>query len=185
MKVRLISCLALVAISPFLQADDSLYCPQNHAYISVGMSTDQVISACGEPVSKKESDLPLIQKVPVQQLIYNHKGTSTGFYGVWNIPTGNGGTSLKIDIVNNKVKSIQLDGSDSNAVSICGSTSIQEGDAVGKVYGACGNPSLVNSSFLKEAVPTASKPQIWIYQPGQYQQPVNLTFVDGKLQSIN
>lgn len=174
------------SLLPFsLVADQSLYCPQNHGYINVGMTSAQVISACGQPISKQDSNQPLLQKIPVQQLIYNNKGTGSGFYGVWNVPTGNGGAQLEVDVVNNKVKSIKLNGGDTNAMSICGGRSIQAGDPVGKVYGACGSPSLVNNTFINQMVPTPQKPQIWIYQPGQYQPTVSLTFIDGKLQSIN
>ncbi|MFT4058324.1 MAG: DUF2845 domain-containing protein [Legionella sp.] len=176
-----------LAILPFsLFADtQSLYCPQNHRYINVGMTMDQVIAACGQPLSKQDSNQPVTQKIPVTQMIYNNKGTSTAFYGVWNLPTGNGGVQLEIDIVNKKVKNIRLNNSNSNAVSICRGNSIQVGDPATKVYYSCGTPSLVNNSYINEVVPTSSKPQIWLYQPGEYQPTVTLTFVEGKLQSID
>ena len=185
MNVKLTACSLLSVLSFTLYADQSFYCPQNHAYINVGMTQDQVIGACGEPVSKQESNQPLLQKIPVQQLIYNNQGSDTAFYGVWNLQTGtSGGAQLQIDVVNNKVSGIKLNGSSSNAFSICGGNSIQVGDPVGKVYGSCGNPSLVNNTYVNQVIPNA-KPIIWTYQPGQYQSPVSLTFVNGKLQSIN
>lgn len=178
---------ALVILPFSLFADtQSLYCPQNHAYINVGMTQDEVIAACGQPISQQDSNQPALRKIPVQQLIYNNKGSETAFYGIWNMPTGDtGGAQLEINIVDQKVRSIKLNGSDSNAVSLCGSTSIQAGDPVEKVYYSCGTPSVTNNTYINEVVPTAEKPQIWIYQPGQYQSAVTLTFVDGKLQSIN
>ena len=87
--------------------DQSYYCPQNHGYINIGMTPDQVISACGQPLSQQESNQPILQKIPVQQLIYNHQGTETAFYGVWNIPTGSGGTQLQVDIVNNRLNQLK------------------------------------------------------------------------------
>lgn len=178
--------LALVILPFSLFADtQSFYCPQNHGYINVGMSMDQVISACGQPLSKQDSNQPLTQKVPVMQLIYNNKGASTAFYGVWNLSTGTSGSQLEINIVDKKVKSIRLNSSDSNAVSICGGNSIQAGDPVEKVYYSCGSPSITNNTYINEVVPTTEKPQVWLYQPGEYQSSVTLTFVDGKLQSIN
>ena len=60
----------------------SFYCPQNHGYINVGMSPDQVIGACGEPLSKQQSNQPITQRVPVQQLIFNAVGGQKAFYGV-------------------------------------------------------------------------------------------------------
>lgn len=180
------SSLALFLLPLSLFADtQSFYCPQNHGYINIGMTPDQVIAACGQPLSQQDSNQPVLQKVPMQQLIYNNKGTSTAFYGVWNMPTGNGGVQLQIDIMNNKVRSIKINSSDSNAASICEGNSIQVGDPVEKVYYACGSPSLTNNTYVNQVVPSAEKPKVWIYQPGEYQAPVTLTFVDGKLQSIN
>lgn len=163
----------------------SLYCPQNHAFIYVGMNTDQVISACGQPINQQDSNQPATQRIPVQQLIYNNKGASTVFYGVWNITTGFNASKLEVDLVNNKVKSIRLNGSNTNAMSICGGTNIQEGDSVEKVYSSCGSPTLTNTTYMNVLIPTQHKPQIWTYQPGQYQPAVSLTFVNGRLQSIN
>ncbi|MGC1183487.1 DUF2845 domain-containing protein [Legionella sp.] len=186
MKLTFSIKLALVILPFSLFANSqSLYCPQNHAYINIGMTPDQVIAACGQPVSQQESNQPVTQKIPVQQLIYNNKGTTTVFYGVWNIPTGNGGAQLEINIVDRKVKSIKLNGSDSNAISICGGNNFQIGDPIDKVYYSCGSPSITNNTFINEIVPSAQKPQVWIFQPDQYQPSVTLTFVDGRLQSIN
>ncbi|KGP63388.1 hypothetical protein EP47_02235 [Legionella norrlandica] len=197
MKSTLFTSLALLLVPFSLMGDQSLYCPQNHAYINVGMSMDQVIAACGEPLSKQDSNQPLLQKIPVQQLIYNNLGstdglysgslnvpTGTAFYGVWNIPTGSSGIQLEVDILNNKVQALKVNGGDTNAFSLCGDTSIQVGDPASKVYGACGSPNLVNNTYINQPVPTATKPQIWVYQPGPYQPAFSLTFVDGKLQSI-
>lgn len=87
-------------------------------------------------------------------------------------------------MVNQKVKYIKLNGSNSNAVSICKGTNIQPGDPIQKVYYSCGSPSVTNNTYINEVVPTAEKPQVWIYQPGQYQSAVTMTFVNGKLYSI-
>lgn len=185
MKLKLTASCILFVLPFSLIADQSIYCPQNHAYINLGMTVDQVIAACGQPLSQQESNQPILQKIPVQQLIYNNQGADTAFYGVWTTPTGNGGAQLEVDIVNNKVQSIKINGSDSNSFSICGGTNIEAGDPVGKVYSACGSPSVVNNTYINQVVNTTQKPQVWVYQPGQYQQSVTLTFVNGKLQSIN
>lgn len=178
--------IACMFVPTCLWADNqSLFCPQNNSYIHTGMTAAEVTSACGKPLSQQESNQPVVQKVAVQQFIYNNKGTNSAFYGVWNLPTGNGGAQLEINIVNKKVKSIKLNSSGSNAVSICGGNSIQIDDPVERVYSSCGNPSLTNNTYINEVVPSAEKPQIWIYQPGQYQPSVSLTFVNGRLQSIN
>jgi len=185
MKLKVLTALLTAALPCSLFAAQSLYCPQNHAYIHIGMTTNEVIAACGQPLGKQESNQPIFQKIPVQQLIYNNKGTDTVFYGVWNLPTGNGGATLEVDIVDKVVKGVKMNGTDNKAFSICGGVSIQIGDPIGKVFGACGSPSIVNNTYVNQIVPTAKKPENWLYQPGQYQPPVSLTFVDGKLQSIN
>lgn len=185
MKLKWIILFILFVLPFSLFADPAFYCPQNHGYINIGMTPEQVIAACGQPISKQDSNQPVFQKVPVQQLIFNNEGTETAFYGVWEIQTGSGGARMEVDIVDQQVKGIKLNGNGSNSVSICGGSGIQIGDPVGKVYGLCGSPSLVNNTYINQIVPSTQKPQVWIYQPGQYQPPVTLTFVNGKLQSIN
>jgi hypothetical protein len=180
-------------------ASDSFYCPQNSGYINVGMSQAQVIAACGQPLSKQQSNQPVTERVPVKQLIYNNQGNNKAFYGVWALPIGTsnsgmlqpfggnsgGGAQLQVNIINNKIDSVLLNGSNTNAFTICGGSNIQVGDPMGSVYGACGTPSLVNTTYINQIIPSSTKPEIWVYQPGQYQSPVSLTFVDGKLQSID
>lgn len=196
---RIIHCLTLCCLSNLSFADNSLYCPQNHGYISLGMTEQQVIGACGQPTSKQDSNKPVMQKIPLKQLIYNDQGGATVFYGQFALPIGTGanygspglrqklntGVSLQVDVVNNKVYSINVNGSASNAFSICNNQNIQVGDPASKVYGACGSPSLVNTTFLNQPIPSKTKPQIWIFQTGPYDPTISLTFVDGKLQSIN
>ncbi|ARB91914.1 DUF2845 domain-containing protein [Legionella longbeachae] len=205
MKLTLYRYISLgLFILPFsLFADtQSYYCPQNHGYINLGMTPDQVIAACGQPISQQESNQPVLQKIPMQQLIYNNAGASnayagvwqvpgttpagsgSAYYNVWSIPQPNSGAQLEVDVVNQKVKYIKLNGSNSNAVSICSGANIQPGDPIQKVYYSCGSPTVTNNTYINEVVPTAQKPQVWIYQPGQYQSAVTMTFVNGKLYSI-
>src|SRR5688500_19779957 len=47
-----------------------------------------------------------------------------------------GGAQLQIEIINNKVSSIALNGSSTNAFSICGGRSIEVGDPASFVYSA-------------------------------------------------
>lgn len=179
-------------------AAQSIYCPQRSGYINVGMTQDQVIAACGQPLSKQQSNTPVMQRIPVQQLLYNNQGAPKAFYGVWAIPVGNsnrgllqpfgsntGGAQLQVDIVDNKVSAVKINGSDTNAFSICDDENIEIGDPASKVLANCGDPSLVNNTFINQPIASTEKPEVWIYQPGQYQSPVSLTFVNGKLQSID
>lgn len=185
MTLRTYLALGFFGCSLPLWSIGSFYCPQNHAYINLGMTVDKVIAACGSPVSQQDSNQPLVQKIPVQQFIYNNQGTSSAFYGVWNIPTGSGGTSLHVDVINNKIANFSINGSNTNASSICAGASIEIGEPVTNLYNACGNPDVINDTYVNQEVPTNQKPVIWIYQFGPYQPAVSLTFVNGKLQSIN
>jgi hypothetical protein len=186
MSIRIALALGLISFSfNAMAGEQSYYCPQNHRYINLGMTTDDVLAACGQPLSQQQSNRPIMQKVQVQQLMYNNMGSEKVFYGVWAINTGyNGGAQLQVDIVDNKVRSVNINGSGTNAFSICGGISIQAGDPASKVYGACGNPSTVNNTFINQPLQSNAKTQIWIYQPTQFQSPITLTFVNGKLQSI-
>ena len=181
-----------IALLPFpALAMDSIYCPQRQGYINTGMTDNQVINACGQPLSKRETNTQVVEKIPVTQLIYTtlNQGAVypglTSYYTMWSLPSGSTGTSLQINVIDNKVTGISINGSNSNAMSICGGTSVQIGDDVGNVYSACGNPSLVNNTFINRPVPRSQHPEVWVYQINQYQPPISLTFVNGQLQSIN
>lgn len=185
MKLKLLLYLMSSMMPITLFGAQSLYCPQNHGTIRVGMTPDQVIAACGQPSSMQESDQPVYRKVPVQQLIFNNQGTATAFYGPWTIPTRATGSRLEVDVIDNKVKAIRMNGGEMNSFSICEGVPIQINDPVAKVYNACGSPSLVNNTFINTAIQSNDQPKIWIYQTTPYQPPIVLTFIDGKLQSIN
>ena len=196
LKILFLNGLSAMAFA----SQDSFYCPQHSGFIKPGMTTDEVIAACGMPISQQDSNKPVMQKVPVKQLHFNNQGQATAFYGVWAIPGGasnygeyqpfnepntGGGTQLQVDIINDEVHSIKINGTDSNAFSICGGVNISSGDPLSKVLGACGSPTITNNTYINVPVQGKSKPQIWIYQAGQYQPPVTLIILDGHLISIN
>jgi len=194
MKARyLIFCL-LPFSAPLWAADGSLFCPKHYGYIQPGMTKNEVIAACGEPVSKQESNRPITEKVPMLQMFYNNMGTpqvqpspvtpNSIYHGLYTNPISISGAQLQIEIVDNKVYNVLLNGSDTNAFSICSGTYIEKGDPVGKVYGACGSPELTNKTYVDAIIPSNKKPEIWIYQLDQYQPSVRMTFVDGKLHAI-
>lgn len=197
-RFSLAASLSLFACQNAIASLNSFYCPERAGFIQPGMNMQSVMNACGNPLSRQESNQPVMQRIPVQQLIYNNVGAPTAFYGVWQItggssnygifqPFGNnqGGVSLEVNLVDNKVRSIKMNGSETNSASICQELSFSVGDPASSVYNACGTPSLVNESFLEQPVPGGDKPEVWIYQPNQFQAPLRLTFVNGKLQSID
>lgn len=174
-------------------AAGSLYCPQKQGYISIGMTSDQVIQRCGQPMTKQNSsEIRVAEKIPVTQLIYTtlNQGAIygysglTSYYTMWSLPSGSNGTSLRFSIIDNKVTAVNINGSSTNAMSICDGVSIQIGDDANKIYSACGNPSLINETFINQPVPKKQNPEVWIYQINQYQPTIHLTFINGKLQSI-
>lgn len=183
--------VSLLAATPAL-AVSQLYCPQNSGYINIGMTQSEVLAACGEPLTKQQSNAPVTQKVPMQQFIYNtlntgsvYPGLNPTYYDYWSLPSGAYGISLEVDIVNDKVSAVRINGSGTNAMSVCGGTNVQIGDNANKVTMACGSPSMVNNSFINQTVPSNTRPELWVYQVNQYQSPSSLTFVNGKLQSID
>lgn len=176
---------AWISLSSMGFATQSVYCPQNHGYIKLGMTPAEVLTNCGQPSVKQQSNRPVMQQVNVEQLIYNSQGAQRAFYNVWSIPVGNEvGVQLEVDVTNNKVSAVRMNGSNSNAFTICGGTGIQIGDPVSKVYNACGNPSLVNNTYIYQPIASTQKPEIWTYQ-SQFGPSLSLTFVNGTLQSIN
>lgn len=173
-------------------AAQSIYCPGNHDYIKVGMSEAQVLSACGQPTRSSGDDEEVTQRVEVKQLLYTtlNQGndvypTLNPLYTMWSLPSGSTGITLEIDIVNNKVRNVSLNGSSSNSTSVCSGGSISPGDDESKVYSVCGSPQLVNTTYVNMPIPNSQKPKVWTYKPDPYQPEFRLTFTNGQLQSID
>lgn len=190
---------------------DNFYCPTNHGFIQIGMSQAQVLTACGNPTVKKQSVQPATRKVPVLQLIYNNKDTRNAFYGYWNLSVSqSSGSQLQIDIVQNKVYSIMMNGESTNATSLCTAHNppipmqgmagrsqaaslstqyeaepISVGDSASKAYMLCGNPSTTNNSYVNAILSTTEPTYIWTYDLGPYQPGFTLTFVGNQLVSID
>ena len=163
---------------------NSLYCPKNARFIKLGMTQSEVTQACGQPLKVDKKKEYGTKKVKVKQLIYNRLSGRTAFYGPYEITTGSGGSQVTINIQNNKVAGITLNGSSSNAFSLCYGNSVAVGDPENTVYNACGSPSTVNNTFINVPTGQTNDVAVWVYQLYQYQPAVRLTFVNGKLQSI-
>lgn len=184
-KHLLITVLILLFQAKVVFAVPNIYCPVNHAYISIGMTKEQVIAACGEPKRKEKSQASYKKKIPMIQLMYNSRGSQKAFYGVWSLSVGvTTGSGLEVDIVDNKVYSVQVNGEQSKAFSICKGIPIVKGDPVSKVYNACGNPSTLNNTYIEKVVSDSSYPETWYYI-FPYQDSIRITFVDDKLIGIN
>ena len=190
--------LALVGsmILPSVMWAQGVFCPQRNGVVKIGMTQEEVIAACGDPLSKEDSNKPLMRKVPIVQMTYQSLGQKSAFYGVWALPIGqtntgtlntfggnNGGARLQVTLADGKVESAMLDGSSTNAFSLCGQN-VKIGDPGDDVYSACGEPSVSNESFIWKPIKGKTKPQVWTYQLNPYDPPMSLTFIDGQLKSI-
>ena len=194
MKSQCLFALSIAFLPVTSFSMNSFYCPQKQGYINIGMTNSQVLELCGQPIGKEDSsEFQITEKVPVTQLIYTtlNQGAIygysglTSYYNMWSLPSGSTGTSLRVSVVDNQVKAVDINGSNTNTMTLCGGATIQVGDDINKVYSACGTPSLVNNTFVTQLIPKNKHPEVWIYQIDQYQPTIHLTFIDGKLQSID
>jgi hypothetical protein len=194
MRSIIISAVSLgICLSSPVFANDSVFCPGNNGYINTGMTMSQVVSACGQPSSIEQAKQAAVKRVPVTQLIYTNVqrgAVYSGYditYQMWSLPSGSTQLSFEVDVIDNKVSAIKMNGSSSNATNICGDsdTAIQIGASADDVYSACGAPSAVNQTYINQPIPSNTKPIVWNYNFGQYQPSLHLTFLDGILQSIN
>jgi len=193
MKLYLPLTVGFLLLPLVSQADNSYYCPQNHAYIDVGMTEAQVLAACGQPTSVRASSNAVVEQIPVTQLIYTSLNQGAVYfypginplYNMWSLPSGSQGTNVEVNLIHDQITSIKINGSGTNALSVCEGGSVQIGDNVAQLYRACGGPSLVNNTYINQTVPSSARPQVWTYTIDQYQPSISLTFVNGILQSIH
>ena len=199
-----ITVLNLLVIPVGLVFSEQAYCPQGHAFIQLGMTESEILSACGKPTQQMKSPQAATERIPVTQLIYssisqvnpypgqvnamsnNWYPGLTNIFNQWSLPTAtNEAFKLEVDIVNNKVTSIRMNGGGTNALTMCPGRPIQVGDDINDVYSSCGSPETTNTTYKNVVIPSKEKPVIWIYEVDQYSPNLRLTFIDGKLQSID
>lgn len=184
--------VTLLIFTNIILADDSYYCAKNHAYINVGMTQDQVLASCGNPSSVKDSRGSVVQQIPMTQLIYTDINKGAVFfypgidrvYSLFSLPSGSTGNTITVDIINDQISAIKINGVNSNALSMCKQGSVQIGDSTSAIYNACGAPDNINQTYVNRSVPGQQKPQVWIYDSQNYQPGFTLTFINGILQSI-
>lgn len=178
---------ALIILTSSLgHAKNSFYCPQNHGYIKEGMSESQVLQACGKPTNKSSSKQPASRNIKVTSLVFNNVGSKNALRNGFSVTFGNeGGTSLSVNIVDNKVSDMLVDGQTSTSTNICSGANIQVGDNATKVISSCGSPSVTNTSVRQVFLNGQQEVTNWSYVGNRAQPNFSLTFVNGKLQSIN
>lgn len=182
----------LILLYPGIYLAQGYYCPQNHSYVNTGMTKAQVIGACGEPQNILDStDNKIEQRIPVKQLIYLKLNRGAVFttmdmiYDTWSLPSGSEGLAVEVSIINNKVSGFKMNGAETNALTVCGGSSLFIGDDEFRVYNACGTPSMTNNSYIMQTIPSSQKPEVWVYQSDEYSPQVRMTFIDGILQFIS
>lgn len=197
---------SLPSIALAVNSLNQFYCPQGHNTIKIGMTADQVEALCGEAQIIHDDTQRVVQNVAATRLIYNRINKGSIYY--WNLnkvydqfslPSGSNDSSMTYIIVDNKVRSINIQGNDIQNTTACsysgsaefpGGTnptiqvSINVGDPVAKVYQYCGSPSYTDQTYLELPVPQSEKPERWQYKLDQYQPTYQLIFIRGILTSI-
>jgi hypothetical protein len=189
--IKHIGLLSLLLITTTSFAEQApFYCPQKHGYVRIGMTESEVLNACGQPSSIEKSKQAAVEQVPVTQLIYttlNPNPVYEGYklvYRMWSLPIGSQGSSLEVDIIDQKITAIRFNGESTNASSVCDNRSFAVGDLADTVFTACGNPSHVNQTFVNRRIQSKSKPVTWVYSSDPYQPTFRLIFLDGRLRAM-
>jgi hypothetical protein len=186
-------------------AMDGFYCAQKHAFIRVGMTIDEVLQGCGAPQMRQESG-NIVRNQPMTRLSYNnmYKGPVyywdlNKVYHIFSIPSSSNNSTVTVDIVDNKVRSVNLNGNGVQGTNACqypGSTqfggnpsysngaSISVGDSYEQVIQACGNPDYTDETFMPVPVSKSDNPELWIYKMDQYNPSYHLIFINGVLKSV-
>lgn len=172
--------LALLSSNSFADT----YCPSKGGYIKIGMTTDEVIQACGQPESVQKKRVYPTRNVAAQQLVYNF-GEGTGGLGNMTFTTGtNYAGSLMVNMFANKIKDITLNGKSVQGASVCPGGMIKVGDNANVVQNACGNPNIKNHSFQKIPNGKAVNEETWTIKSSDYGPTLTLVFYNGTLQSV-
>ena len=186
-------------------AMDGFYCAQKHTYIRVGMTAEEVLSNCGAPQMHQQGG-NIVRNVPVTRLSYNnmYKGPVyywdlNKVYHIFSIPSSSNNSTVTVDIVDNKVRSVNLNGNGVQGTTACqypGSTQfggnpsysngapISVGDSYEDVLHACGTPDYTDETFTQVPVSKSDRPELWIYKLDQYNPSYHLTFIQGILKDV-
>ena len=165
---------------------NSMYCATKGGFIQLGMSMEQVIQACGEPINKSKILVPNMRKIKVIQLIYRISSMAgRDSYKYEFNPGGSTTFNLMITIVADKVSNISYNNANTNGASVCQNGPIAIGYTLAQVRQSCGDPDGINHSF--QNIPQGNAPvkqETWSFKDGQYGKSFTLTFKNGILESI-
>ena len=119
----------------------AFFCPTNFNQIEIGMTLDQVSTACGKPSSTKDVT---IQNDNVPQEWSYFIPQSVGV-SAFQQAQGTLKTSIAFD-ANGKAVNISVNGLGVGASTICGGQQIQLGDTKDSITKACGDPTFKNKA---------------------------------------
>jgi hypothetical protein len=175
---------------------ESFYCPKGQ-YVNKGMSEEQVVAACGEPVTKELLDEPAMKQEQVEELIYTLPADFLQeFNRILEPPRAGGHVTVVFTIMDGKVSSIEVDDKEFSSTGICGKRKVTDvrtvgvatisiGDSRRKVFTRCDRPSFVNKATRPVPLGDGNVPvSIWTYDFGPYQPKVYMRFIDEKLDSV-
>lgn len=201
-----IACFLSNAI--YAKTIDGFFCAQSNMNIRNGMSTDDVLKACGQPQGQTDPDQKIMKNVPVTRYNYNNLNRGPLYfwkldnvYSLFSQPSGGQTSRLSVIVVDGKIKNLILNGAQVKTTDACsqiGSTTygtgagssptpdatLNIGDDASNIINYCGSPDLQDQSYMPVPVPRSEQPQQWIYKVDQYHPKYTLTFVKGILQSI-
>lgn len=205
--MHFIHLIAICSLSSSVFALDNLYCAQGNGVVKLGMTTDEVRQACGIPLTMQTNNARIVKKQPITRLSYNDLSQGAVYYWdlnkvyhIFSIPSNQSKSNLTIDIMDNKVKSVYLNGGSINGTGACNfkgattfggppgptnETVISVGDPVDKVYMACGSPDYQDDTFIEVPIPSSDKPEVWIYKLDSFNPSYRLTFIQGILKGID
>lgn len=176
MKLRFLGLCILLA-APCLWAE-AYYCTNSSRLVSIGMSVNDVIQACGTPAQNKTET--------VQQAIDRKILNQWGYFSKQNRApwTKTVPAELMISLYANKVERIMINNQPvQGGIDCFGNGLIQLGDAADKVLRYCGQPD-TRQKKSETIMGAAQTKRVLTYTRSDNMPPVFLEFLDDKLTHI-
>lgn len=172
--------ISLLSFASPIFAANSYFCAGTSNYAVIGNTMAQVLANCGQPKTVTQNTTPSSQPTQVTQWVYNYQNNSQ----LRKLNTPNYQlAALIVNMVNNKVVSILVNGQNVSSTNFCGANiKLNVGDSNLKVRQICNAPSQIQQVTQDIAQPSITTVN-WTYQ-SEFQAPVTMTFQDGILQSI-
>jgi hypothetical protein len=177
-----IATLALIclALSPAAHAATQYFCPSSNQYINLGASIAEARAKCGPPHTATTSPYTLKKTRLVDQWVYNYQPNTILRFGTIHTRKG----ALVVNFINNKVIEILVNGHSVASTNFCSNNlPVKVGDNNLTIRQLCDQPTIIQKT--KQTI-SQQKTQkvVWTYQANDYIPANTLTFISGKLVSI-